>query len=433
MDMAISNMQNTIVDCIQNIHSVEDKYSSDTTRSAMCLTRVPHSLEKEVASHSLVYTVQYQLGDLEEIALSTDQIIAILLHETIRMLPQEESYNIVVAVPDAFSLEDQQHIANGCVLASDLSANKNLNFFLTPASECMRQRFIQQYSARSSLSSCGKEKPISQAADDVDVSPCTSKYAVLVNVGKAFTTFGVGRLDADSGQLDLLHTMGFRFGCDDLDAALATHINEKLNTNNVSVNMSKREGVRLLNECAHTRKVLSANRSASFVLECIGPEDRSFQFDISRELFEQVCADPLQRFRAALSDMLEQAQVTNDMVSVVEMTGGGTCIPVIQNVLAEVCGDETKLSCTLDRSECIVIGASLIAYCANNAQSNTTASATDTSVSESTTPADVKTTTNVSISPVTLNLSSETYASHIQQLKSSQQQDTAMQKVIVDG
>ncbi|KAL8445749.1 hypothetical protein Emag_005023 [Eimeria magna] len=112
-----------------------------------------------------------------------------------------------------------------------------------------------------------------------------------------------------------------------------------------------------------TKKVLSANSETTFAVECL-MEEQDISGLITRELFEELCADS---FKPALVKLLHQALSLSGLepgdIAFVEAVGGCTRIPWVQRCISEAFGKE--ISRTLAGDECVARGCALQAAMAS--------------------------------------------------------------------
>jgi molecular chaperone DnaK len=111
-----------------------------------------------------------------------------------------------------------------------------------------------------------------------------------------------------------------------------------------------------LETIAKVRKILTGNRETNLTIDSL-MEDEDMNYCITREEFETLSAPIITRFRQTLVRALEEAKLKPSDVSCFEMVGDAVRIPVMQQVVKEVCGVE--LSKTLSPDECVARGSAL--------------------------------------------------------------------------
>ncbi|SBT30816.1 heat shock protein 110, putative (HSP110c) [Plasmodium ovale wallikeri] len=140
--------------------------------------------------------------------------------------------------------------------------------------------------------------------------------------------------------------------------------NGKLNkyyitSNNENNEIDNKVRVKLQDVAIKTKKVLSANYDTSIHVECLH-EDLDCQGSINRDTFEELCS-PF--FLTKLKELLEKAvtmsKINIDQIQSIEILGGTTRIPFIQNFLQQFF--KKPLSKTLVADESVARGCVLSA------------------------------------------------------------------------
>ena len=115
---------------------------------------------------------------------------------------------------------------------------------------------------------------------------------------------------------------------------------------------NKRATIRLETACENLKKLMSTNTQAlPLSIECL-MEDRDVNGRMSRDEFDVLCADLLQRVEATaltLKGMLDEQKIPLDSLYAVEVVGGSTRVPAVRTILGKVFGKE--LSTTLNTDE----------------------------------------------------------------------------------
>jgi len=141
------------------------------------------------------------------------------------------------------------------------------------------------------------------------------------------------------------------------DNVLFDHFTKKfLEENKLDVKSHAKGSLRLRKELVKVKKVLSANSSASFALECL-MEDRDVKGAITREEFEALSAGLHPKTIEPCKAAVEEAGLTVDQVSHVELVGAASRIPVVAAKISEFFGKD--VSRNLNVSECVSKGCAL--------------------------------------------------------------------------
>ncbi|GLT40874.1 hypothetical protein SLA2020_149760 [Shorea laevis] len=136
----------------------------------------------------------------------------------------------------------------------------------------------------------------------------------------------------------------------------ADEFNKQLG-NGVDVRKSPKAMAKLKKQVKRTKEILSANTMAPISIESFY-DDRDFRSTISREKFEELCADLWERSLTPVKEVLKHSGLKLDDIFAVELIGGATRVPKLQAKLQEFLGRK-ELDKHLDADEAIVLGAAL--------------------------------------------------------------------------
>ncbi|KAI3417031.1 uncharacterized protein J3R85_014881, partial [Psidium guajava] len=131
--------------------------------------------------------------------------------------------------------------------------------------------------------------------------------------------------------------------------------------NAVDVRKSPKAMAKLKKQVKRTKGILSANTMAPISVESLY-DDRDFRSTITREKFEELCADLWEKALLPVKEVLENTGTNVDEIYAVELIGGATRVPKLQAKLQEFLGRK-ELDKHLDADEAVVLGAAL--YAAN--------------------------------------------------------------------
>ncbi|KAK9267521.1 hypothetical protein L1049_009949 [Liquidambar formosana] len=127
--------------------------------------------------------------------------------------------------------------------------------------------------------------------------------------------------------------------------------------NGVDVRKSPKAMAKLKKQVKRTKEILSANTMAPISVESLY-DDRDFRSTISREKFEELCADLWEKSLIPVKEVLKHSGMNVDDIYAVELIGGATRVPKLQAKLQEFLG-KNDLDKHLDADEAIVLGAAL--------------------------------------------------------------------------
>ncbi|XP_022765663.1 heat shock 70 kDa protein 17-like [Durio zibethinus] len=114
---------------------------------------------------------------------------------------------------------------------------------------------------------------------------------------------------------------------------------------------------KLKKQVKRTKEILSANTAAPISVESLY-DDQDFRSTITREKFEELCADLWDKSLIPVKEVLKHSGLQADDIYAVELIGGATRVPKLQVKLQEYFGRK-DLDKHLDADEAIVLGAAL--------------------------------------------------------------------------
>merc|ERR1712174_144950 len=141
-------------------------------------------------------------------------------------------------------------------------------------------------------------------------------------------TFDVSVLEVGDGIFEVLATAGdTNLGGDDFDKVLVNWLVEDFN---------KKEGIDLLQDIQALQRLTEAAEKATIHLPFItadktGP--KHIEQELSREIFEDLCKDLIERCRIPVEKSLNDARLNKSDINEVVLVGGSTRIPAIQRLV----------------------------------------------------------------------------------------------------
>ncbi|XVF24547.1 hypothetical protein REPUB_Repub13aG0137700 [Reevesia pubescens] len=127
--------------------------------------------------------------------------------------------------------------------------------------------------------------------------------------------------------------------------------------NGVDVRKYPKAMAKLKKQVKRTKEILSANTAAPISAESLY-DDQDFRSTITREKFEELCADLWDKSLIPVKEVLKHSGLQADDIYAVELIGGATRVPKLQVKLQEYFGRK-DLDKHLDADEAIVLGAAL--------------------------------------------------------------------------
>ncbi|KAL9274491.1 Heat shock 70 kDa protein 17-like protein [Drosera capensis] len=149
-------------------------------------------------------------------------------------------------------------------------------------------------------------------------------------------------------------------GGQDLELRLVEYFADEFNTqlgNGFDVRKYPKAMAKLKKQVKRTKEILSANTAGPISVESIY-DDRDFRSTITREKFEELCADIWEKSLLPLKELLLHSGLKIEELHAVELIGGATRVPKLQTKLQEFLGRK-ELDKHLDADEAIVLGAAL--------------------------------------------------------------------------
>ena len=175
-------------------------------------------------------------------------------------------------------------------------------------------------------------------------------------------TFDVSILEVGDGIFEVLSTSGdTHLGGDDFDKVLVDWLLNQFQSKE-DIDLSKDiQALQRLTEAAEKAKMeLSTVDKTTIHLPFItadktGP--KHIETELTRELFEKLCSQLIQRCRIPVEKALSDARLDKTKIDEVVLVGGSTRIPAIQNLVKSITGKEPNQNVNPD--EVVAIGAAI--------------------------------------------------------------------------
>jgi molecular chaperone DnaK len=175
-------------------------------------------------------------------------------------------------------------------------------------------------------------------------------------------TFDVSILEVGDGIFEVLSTAGdTNLGGDDFDKALVKWLVD---------DFQEKEGTNLIKDIQALQRLTEAAEKAKMELSNVekttinlpfitadknGP--KHIQQDLTREKFETLCEDLINRCRIPVEKALKDAKLDKSAINEIVLVGGSTRIPAIQQLVESLTGKKPKKSVNPD--EVVAIGAAI--------------------------------------------------------------------------
>ena len=175
-------------------------------------------------------------------------------------------------------------------------------------------------------------------------------------------TFDVSVLEVGDGIFEVLSTAGdTNLGGDDFDKALVRWLVEDFQAKEGTNLMKDIQALQRLTEAAEKAKMELSNVEKTTInlpfitADKTGP--KHIQQDLTREKFELLCKDLIDRCRIPVEKALKDAKLDKSGINEVVLVGGSTRIPAIQQLVESLTGKKPNKSVNPD--EVVAIGAAI--------------------------------------------------------------------------
>lgn len=189
-----------------------------------------------------------------------------------------------------------------------------------------------------------------------DMSDDVAKNVCFVDIGHSNTSIAIvsfwkSRMEVKAVAFD--SSLGGRNFDELLVQCIADDIKE---TRKVDVRSSPKAMYRLRTAAERAKKILSANSKTAIHVESIA-EDQDFATDFTRERFEQIIVDLLDRLEIPIRKALVDSSLAVDAIHNVELIGGSVRVPSIKERIAKIFQQEP--GSTMNQDEAVARGCAL--------------------------------------------------------------------------
>lgn len=175
-------------------------------------------------------------------------------------------------------------------------------------------------------------------------------------------TFDVSILEIGDGVFEVLATSGDNMlGGDDFDSRVMQYLVEEFKKAEGIDLAQDKSAMQRLKEAAEKAKIeLSSTSVTNVNLPFISADDsgpKHLDLDITRQKFDALTADLVQRTVIPMNNALKDAGLTKDDLEKVVLVGGSTRIPAVKQAVKDITGKEPYQGINPD--ECVAIGAAV--------------------------------------------------------------------------
>ncbi|OUM67906.1 hypothetical protein PIROE2DRAFT_39629, partial [Piromyces sp. E2] len=121
-----------------------------------------------------------------------------------------------------------------------------------------------------------------------------------------------------------------------------------------NIEKDSRVMAKILTKVRKAKEILSANTETTIYFDSL-INDQDFNIKITREEFEKVSENLLKRIDNVLTKFFKNIKIPKDLVESIILVGGGTRVPMVQNILKKHIG-ENKLANYVNSDEAVVMG-----------------------------------------------------------------------------
>lgn len=175
-------------------------------------------------------------------------------------------------------------------------------------------------------------------------------------------TFDVSILEVGNGIFEVLSTSGdTHLGGDHFDQKLVEFLLKDFEDNNGTNLKDDVYAIQRITEAAEKAKIsLSTLEEVLINIPFISvkkEEIKHIEKNITREFFDSLCVDIIDRCREPIQTALKDARLTGEDINNVVMVGGSTRIPAINRLIKSIAN--TKIYSTINPDEVVAIGAAI--------------------------------------------------------------------------
>lgn len=167
--------------------------------------------------------------------------------------------------------------------------------------------------------------------------------------------FSVSIVQFIAGQLRVLSEHSDMVGGRDMDECMIRKFSKEFEKKyGLDPLSSKKAVIKLEDQVAKTKKILSANSEASCGCECL-MEEYDFSTTLTRADFEHMCSPMKDRVVAVLEAAKKASGISVSAIDVVEICGGASRVPWVKEACSKAFGGK-ELSTRLNADECVARG-----------------------------------------------------------------------------
>mmetsp|Transcript_8428 Transcript_8428/g.16773 ORF Transcript_8428/g.16773 Transcript_8428/m.16773 type:complete len:917 (-) Transcript_8428:2065-4815(-) len=200
----------------------------------------------------------------------------------------------------------------------------------------------------------------------------TNYYAIIYNLGASYLQVSLAKYSATDAKLSrgatrtiesieiLAHAWDDNLGGSTFDALIAEYLAQVfLDKFGVDPHTNTRAMAKIVKKANEVKKTLSAAKTTTVYIEAL-MDGKDLVHNFDRETFEALIEPLVPRLTKPIADVLETSGVSIEEIGDIELVGGVTRVPKVQDAIKKATGRET-LSNHLNGDESMAHGAALFA------------------------------------------------------------------------
>lgn len=269
----------------------------------------------------------------EMVEMVPEQVYAAYLKKLKKLFASEEDRcDIVLSVPPYYSTIERLAVLDACKVA-------NVN--------CLR--LMNENTAIALCYGFFRRKEFSEKAKNI----------AFLDMGHGKTTCTIASF-TDKKVTILSHASNRNLGGRNFDSLICDIIGGEFNKKfGCDPRKAPKARLRMLDQIEKIRKMLSANSEAVLNIECL-LEDEDLHQAYTREEFEKLIDPNIQELKKVMVEALEKSKLKTSAIDCIELVGEATRTPIVKT-LAEEVFEKEKHQRTINSSECVARGCSLMA------------------------------------------------------------------------
>ncbi|KAI4352377.1 hypothetical protein L6164_006637 [Bauhinia variegata] len=173
-------------------------------------------------------------------------------------------------------------------------------------------------------------------------------------------TCDVSLVSIENDTMRVLATAGDTYlGGEDFDNRMVNHYVQKLKTENHNITGNPRALRKLRIACERAKRELSLTTDTTIHIDSLYEDDVDFHESITRNTFEKLTEDLLEKCRNLVKMCLDDANMDVDRVDDVVLVGGSTRIPKVQQLLQDLFHRENLICKSINPDEAVAYGAAV--------------------------------------------------------------------------